>query len=137
VGEDPGEIREEVEQTRQRMSETTDALTDKLNMRSRARQRMTAAKAVTAGKATEAREDLVRTFRSYSADPGLAVTQAKGHAVRAQRAAKANPRSLAGVLSTCAVLIVGFALVIRNARSNIYQKSAPWSARRRPEQRRP
>ena len=44
MGQDPGEIREEIEATRDRMSHTADALAAKADVRSRARDTVTASK---------------------------------------------------------------------------------------------
>lgn len=57
MGQDPGEIREEIEATRVRMSETADELATKADVRSRARDKATAAKRTATEKARELRQN--------------------------------------------------------------------------------
>jgi hypothetical protein len=53
VGQEPGEIREEIEGTRERMSQTADELAAKADVRSRARGKVTDVKEMAIGKARE------------------------------------------------------------------------------------
>jgi Protein of unknown function (DUF3618) len=105
MGEDPSEIREEIERTRDRMSETTDALVSKADIGSRARARV-----------AEAREKLIGSVRRRlpaNRDEALqqakaAVEHGRGRAVRTKAAAQADPRGTALAAGSCVAVAAGF-----------------------------
>jgi hypothetical protein len=122
VGEDPSQIREEIEATRERMTETADALAAKANMRARAKEKAQARRdAVLArvravapqnrdqaiGQAHAAQQALAGRARNLAQNPQQAVDSARSAAL----AAKQQPQWLAlacGVVALLGTRKVGY-----------------------------
>ncbi len=115
MGQDPSEIREQIEQTRERLGETADALADKANVRARVTQNATARKNALLGRLRQAapsdrdqavaqlsrtKQRFVDAARHAAQNPQQTreqATQAAQHAVAAARARPQLP-SAAGAL---------------------------------------
>jgi Protein of unknown function (DUF3618) len=130
VGQDPGEIREEIEATRDRMSETADALAYKVNVPARTKEKVAARKDALLTKVRdvaptnrqEAAEQLavgkqllVGKAREVAKNPRQAGRQSLETTKRATAAARRNPRvvAIAGGL----VAVLGLAAYRRTRRS--------------------
>jgi Protein of unknown function (DUF3618) len=119
MGQDPGEIREEIERTRDQMSQTADALAAKADVRSRTRLRVTEAKQKLIGGVRqrlpadrqEARERVrarLPATRSEAVQQAKVVAlQAKTRVVSAKAAAQADPRGTALAAGSCAAVVGG------------------------------
>ncbi len=107
MGQDPSEIREQIEETRERLSETADALADKANVRARVTQNATARKNALIGRLRRAapsdrdqavaqlsrtKERLVATARHAAQNPQQTREQATQAAQQAAAAARARPQ---------------------------------------------
>ncbi len=99
MGQDPGELREEIAATRDRMSETADGLADKVNVRARVKQKVTAKKDALLDKAREV----------APANRQQAQQQALDSTKRATAAVRRNPQpvAIAGGLAA-AVAVAAF-----------------------------
>lgn len=132
MGEDPREIREEIEATRERMSHTADALTYKADVRARAKERATAKRDALVGRVrgnvpanrtqageqiTATKELLVGKVRGVAKNPGQTREQAVDTAKRAAAAIQGNPQLAAGAGALGVLIGLG---TIRRAR-----RSAP------------
>jgi Protein of unknown function (DUF3618) len=119
VGQDPGEIREEIEATRDRMSETADALAYKVNVPARTKEKMAARKDALLTKVRdvaptnrqEAAEQLavgkqllLGKAREVANNPRQAGRQSLDTTKRAAAAARRNPRMVAIAAGLAAVL---------------------------------
>ncbi len=130
MGEDPGEIREQIEATRDRMSETADALAYKADVRARVKDKAAVKKdalvdrvrsAAPANRAealeqvTAIKQWLVSTARGVATNPRQAQEQSVDVARRAVDAARRNSRvvAVAGGLAT----LVGLRALWRASRS--------------------
>jgi len=138
VGEDPGQIREEIEATRERMTETADALAAKANMRARAKEKAQARRdAVLArvravapqnrdqaiGQAQAARQALAGRARGLAQNPQQAVDSARSAAL----AAKQQPQWVA--LASGVVALLGLRKVRRSRTSRQSPKAAAKATR--------
>lgn len=119
MGEDPGEIREQIEATRDRMSETADALAYKANVRARVTEKATAKKDALLGRARRAvpanRQEaveqisatklrLVGTARGVATNPRQAREQFLERTRHAAVAVRGNPQVI-GVTGGLAVVL--------------------------------
>jgi ElaB/YqjD/DUF883 family membrane-anchored ribosome-binding protein len=94
VGEEPDQIRREIEQTRAEMGETVDALSYKTNVKARAKDSIQDKKESVMGVAQSAKERLVGAGQSVS-DRTPDSDQVKHQARRAKSVAQENPLGLA------------------------------------------
>jgi hypothetical protein len=132
VGQDPGEIREEIEATRDRMSETADALAYKVNVPARTKEKVAARKDALLSKVRdvaptnrqEAAEQLavgkqllVGKAREVAKNPRQAGRQSLDTTKRAATAARRNPRVVA--------IAGGLAAVLGLAAYRATRRSAP------------
>jgi hypothetical protein len=100
VGEDPGQIREEIEATRERMAETADALAYKANVPARAKETAQARREAmlarvragvpqdrdqAVGQAKAAQQALVEKARALAQNPQSAVDSARSAALAARQ----------------------------------------------------
>ena len=119
MGEDPSQIREEIEATRNRMSETADALAYKVSVRARVKEKVTAKKDAFIGRVRSTvpttREEAVQQVsgtthrlagaaRGVLTNPRQARTQSLETARRAGAAARRNRKQVA-VVGGLAVLL--------------------------------
>ena len=126
MGEDPGQIREEIEATRERMSETADALAHKADVPARARESAQARRdallakvraavpqdrAQAVGQVNAAKQALVGRARGLAQNPQQAVDSARS----AVLAAKQQPQRLA--VAAGAVALLGLRKRRRSRRS--------------------
>src|SRR3954454_1565299 len=98
MGEDPDRIRAEIEQTREEMSETVDALGYKTDVKARAKDSIQDKKESVMGVASSAKERLVGAGQSVGQSVGDATPdtqQVKQQAKRAKSVAQENPLGLA------------------------------------------
>ena len=138
MGQDPGEIREEIEATRDRMSETADALAHKVNVPARTKEKVAARKDALLSKVhdvaptnrQEAAEQLavgkqllVGKAREVAKNPRQAGRQSLDTTKRATAAARRNPRVVA--------IAGGLAAVLGLAAYRRTRRSAPAPARSR------
>ena len=132
MGQDPGEIREEIEATRDRMSETADALAYKVNVPARTKEKVAARKDALLSKLRdvaptnrqEAAEQLavgkqllVGKAREVAKDPRQAGRQSLDTTKRATAAVRRNPRVVA--------IAGGLAAVLGLAAYRATRRSAP------------
>src|SRR4051794_9436152 len=94
MGEDPDRIRAEIEQTREEMSETVDALGYKTDVKARAKDSIQDKKESVMGVAQSAKERLVGAGQSVG-DATPDTEQVKHQARRAKSVAQENPLGLA------------------------------------------
>jgi hypothetical protein len=130
VGQDPGEIREEIEATRDRMSETADTLAYKVNVPARTKEKMAARKDALLTKVRDVaptnRQEAAEQFtvgkqlllgkaREVAKNPRQAGRQSLDTTKRATAAARRNPRvvAIAGGLA----VVLGLAAYRRTRRS--------------------
>src|SRR4051795_1355551 len=101
MGEDPDRIRAEIEQTREEMSETVDALGYKTDVKARTKDSIRDKKESVMGVASSAKERLVGAGQSVGeATPDT--EQVKHQARRAKSVAQENPLGLAvGAVAVC------------------------------------
>ena len=137
MGQDPGQIREEIEATRERMSQTADALAYKADVRARAKESATAKKDALLGRmrsAAPANRDqaleqaraaqglVIKRAREVKENPQQARDQALDTARRAAAAVRANPQpaAIAGALT----VLLGLRRVRRSRRAARALKTA-------------
>ena len=98
MGKDPDAIREEIEDTRERMSDTVEAIGYKADVPSRAKEavasKVDAVKSTVTGSATRAREAIAGSA-SQASDPAPSAQDVKQTARRAAGIAQENPLGLA------------------------------------------
>ena len=94
MGEDPDRIRQEIEQTRDQMGDTVDALSYKADVKARAKDSLQDKKESVMGVAQSAKEHLVGAGQSVG-DATPDADQVKHQARRAKSVAEENPLGLA------------------------------------------
>jgi hypothetical protein len=96
--EDPEQIQREIEQTREQLGDTAEALAQKANVKARARQKVDDTKAAAAAKT----DHLLGKAREVSPDGTAAA------ATRASQKARANPLPLAAAGTFLAGFLIGW-----------------------------
>ena len=129
MGEDPGEIREEIDRTRDQMAETVDALAAKADVRTRTRERVAAKKdellttvrqrmPTSRGEAGAQARRVMPTNRDEAIRQAKAAAEgAKAQAARIRGAARADPRGTALAAASLLAVVGGFLALARRDRN--------------------